>query len=48
MQLVVVRDVTSAVSTVTMMSNTRLRVFLVESFIIVKDPPPASPPAPLL
>ena len=47
MQLVVVSDVTRAVRMVTMMSNTRLRVFLVESFIVEDPPPgPASPPAP--
>ena len=39
MQLVVVSDVMMAVRMVTMMSNTRFRVFLVESFI-VEDPPP--------
>ena len=33
MQLVVVSDVMMAVRMVTMMSNTRFRVFLVESFI---------------
>ena len=37
MQLVVVSDVMISVRMVTTMSNTRFRVFLVESFIVVSS-----------